>query len=182
MDALRSEKRFTCKDWLAWDEDTRAEITHGNLIMMAPPTQRHQSVSGELFRQIANFLFGKPCKVFSAPFGVCLNESEDTAFEPDIVVVCDMSKLDGRVCRGAPDMVIEVLSPSTAGRDCITKYHEYLKSGVREYWIADPDTETVQIHTLNGGKYIGAVYGKGETVSVGVLDGCAVNLADVFAR
>lgn len=114
------QERFTFSDVLTWDENERIEIIHGEVFMMAPPSRIHQEISGEIFRQLANYLEGKRCKVYSAPFGVRLferagdsPENVDTVVEPDISVVCDQSKLDDHSCKGAPDMLIEILSPST---------------------------------------------------------------------
>lgn len=179
---LRKEKSYTFEDWLSWDEGVRAEIMDGALVMMAPPSQKHQEIMGEIFRQLATFLKGKSCKVFPAPFGVRLAQDEHTALEPDIVVVCDRKKLDGKVCNGAPDMVVEVSSPSTARHDRLVKYHKYLHAGVREYWIVDPDTKTVQVFLLEGGKYVVNAYGDTDVVSVSVLEDCQITLEDVFAE
>lgn len=111
------KERYTFEDVLVWDENERVEIINGEAVMTAPPTTAHQLISGELFRQLANYLEGKKCRVIPAPFGVRLFEQDgdrpddvDTVVEPDISVVCDRNKLDHRGCNGAPDMVIEILS------------------------------------------------------------------------
>jgi Uma2 family endonuclease len=182
METARKTEYYTYADWLSWDEDVRAEIVDGQLFMMAPPTQKHQEISGEIYRQIANFLKGKPCKVFPAPFGVRLNKKEDTALEPDIVVVCDKSKLDGKVCNGAPDMVIEITSPSTERTDRIVKYNKYQQAGVREYWIVDTEKNVVDVYILENGKYFRTAYEHMDTVPVHVLEGCKIDLRDVFAE
>jgi Uma2 family endonuclease len=180
---LQQENRtYTYEDWLSWDEDVRAELVDGNLYMMAPPSRRHQAVIMEISRQLANFLRGKPCKVFPAPFGVHLNEEEDTVFEPDIVVVCDKSKLDEKGCKGAPDFIIEILSPSSARMDRLLKYNKYQLSGVREYWIVDPETTSVQVSILENGRYYTTVYGEDGVAPVAVLPGCEIVLKDVFAE
>ena len=193
MEEMKRDKRYTYADYETWDTDERYELIRGipyllyspDPAMMAPaPTPEHQSISGELFRQLANFLHGKPCKVYSAPLDVRLSDGshDDTVVQPDLIVVCDKSKLDGKHCDGAPDMIVEILSPSTAGRDHIVKYKLYLASGVREYWIIDPNTKTVMIHILEGGKYQTSTHEAADTVPVRVLDGCSINLADVFAE
>ncbi|MDE6281730.1 MAG: Uma2 family endonuclease, partial [Oscillospiraceae bacterium] len=124
--ALPAENtRYTFADALAWSEDERAEIINGEVFMMSPPPSRaHQEISGELFGQLREYLKGKKCKVYHAPFAVRLFEEDgdspedvDTMVEPDITVVCDPSKLDDHGCKGAPDMVGEVLSPSTQRHD-----------------------------------------------------------------
>lgn len=177
----QKKEYYTVEDWLSWDEDVRAELYEGTLIMLAQPNIRHQAILGELHGQLHAFLKGKPCRVYPAPTGVRLFDYEDTAFEPDIVVVCDASKLDGKICRGAPDMVIEILSPSTAKMDRSYKYRKYEKAGVREYWIVDPDANVLQAAVLRDGKYLSTIYiDEDESAPVTVLEGCVINLADVF--
>ena len=135
--ALPAEKRrYTFADCLAWDESDRAEVINGEIVMMAPPSRVHQKISGELFRQLANFLEGKKCEAYAAPFAVRLFEKAgdapedvDTMVEPDISVVCDHDKLDSHGCKGAPDMVVEVLSPSTQRHDRLVKLDLYQGPG-----------------------------------------------------
>jgi len=176
----QKQEYYTVEEWLSWDEDVRAELYEGKLIMMAPPVQRHQHMLVELLVQLHAFLKEKPCKVFPAPTGVRLFEDEDTAFEPDIIVVCDKSKLDGKICNGAPDLVIEILSPSTARMDRVLKYRKYQQAGVREYWIVDPDLNLLQAGVLYEGKYITTMYEPDDIAPVTVLEGCEINLTDVF--
>jgi Uma2 family endonuclease len=180
--SLKREEYYTYKDWLSWDEDFRAELIDGQIVMMAPPSRTHQKVSVELVRQLANFLKGKSCQVFHAPFGVRLSKTEDTVFEPDIVVVCDKSKLNKKFCDGAPDFVIEILSPSTARYDRFIKLLKYQRAGVREYWIVDPDTKSVNVFMLENKKYVVSAYGDDDVVPVTVLEGCEIALADVFGE
>ena len=118
--------------------------------------------------------------MFPAPFGVRLNDKEDTVFEPDIVVVCDKSKLDGKICRGAPDLVIEIISPSSARMDRVYKYRKYQQAGVREYWIVDPEANFVQTGVLKGGEYITTMYDAEDKAPVFILEGFEIDLADVF--
>ncbi|AEF83680.1 conserved hypothetical protein [Treponema primitia ZAS-2] len=186
MPLAKEETYYTYADYLEWDEGVRCEIIDGEAFMMAPPTRMHQGISGELFVKIKNFLVGKPCKVYSAPFGVRLNpkkdNSDDTVLEPDISVICDPSKLDDRGCNGAPDLVIEVLSPSTARHDRVVKFRKYQEAGVREYWTVDPDTKSVQVFTLNDGQYIVSTYDDTDMAPISVLPGCEIKLGDVFAE
>jgi len=181
MEPLRKEY-YSFEEWLSWGEDVRAELYEGALIMMAPPTQRHQGMLMELAAQLHTFLKNKPCKVFPAPFGVRLFDDEDTVFEPDIVVVCDKSKLDGRVCNGAPDLVVEIVSPSTERMDRIYKHRKYRQAGVREYWILEPKLNLLQAGLLKDGAYITTVYEAGDKAPVSVLEGCVIDLADVFSE
>jgi Uma2 family endonuclease len=136
--------------------------------------------------QLGGFLKGKPCKAFAAPFGVRLfpeaDQNDDIVVQPDIIVVCDHYKLDGKVCNGAPDLVIEILSPSTAAHDEKVKLQLYLEAGVREYWIVDPERKLVRVHTLHDGLYTVTVYGEDDEAPVLVLPGCVIKLKDVFAE
>jgi len=179
MEALK-ERYYTYDEWLSWDENVRVELYDGILVMLAQPSQKHQKVLMELAAQLHAYLKGKQCEVYPAPFGVRLSENEDTAFEPDIVVVCDKSKLGGKAYVGAPDMIIEILSPSTARIDRGIKFRKYLKAGVREYWIVDPELKLLQVNILSGKNYIISIYDSDEVAPVQILDGCEINLADVF--
>jgi Uma2 family endonuclease len=180
----RDHQRYTYADMLEWDESIRAEIFDGEVYMMPPPARVHQEISRELLLQFGNFLKGKPCKVYAAPFGVRLfpkdDLSDDTVVEPDIAVICDKSKLDDRGCNGAPDLIIEILSPSNIAHDKIRKFRKYLAAGVREYWIVNPMEQMVDVHRLDGGRYITMLYDAEEEVPVTVLPGCTIKLQDVF--
>ena len=188
--ALPAEKtRYTFADVLSWDEDERIEIIDGEAFMMATPSRIHQEISGELFRQLANFLEGKQCRVYPAPFGVRLfardgdgPEDVDTLVEPDISVVCDRSKLDQHGCKGAPEMVIEILSPSTLRHDRLVKLNLYDQAGVLEYWIVDPQNRAVQVFRRDGGAALRICeeYGHTQVAKVRVLDGCFLELSKVF--
>ena len=178
----QERKRFTYADYCNWDDQERWELIDGIPYAMAAPNRQHQSVSGKIYLQIALFLRGKACEVYYAPFDVRLSPDtfDDTVVQPDIVVYCDESKLDSQGGTGAPEMAVEIISPSSASHDMVRKYMLYLKTGVREYWIVDPQTQTVVVHLLEDGSYKGKVYEKTETVPVSVLEGCAVDLAEVF--
>ena len=190
-EALPAEKgRYTFADCLTWDENDRAELIGGEIVMMAPTSRVHQKISGELFRQLANFLEGKKCEVYAAPFAVRLFEKSgdapedvDTMVEPDISVVCDHGKLDSHGCKGAPDLVVEVLSPSTHRHDRLVKLDLYQRAGVREYWIISPEEKTAQVFLLQNGLLLPwEVYGPQDVGKVNVLDGCFVELSKVFAE
>ncbi len=188
--ALPAEKdRYTFADCLTWGEDERIEIINGEAVMMAPsPATDHQLISGELFGQIHSYLKGKKCKVISAPFDVRLFEQDgdgpedvDTVVVPDITVVCDPDKLDKHGCKGAPDMVVEILSPSTQRHDRLTKFNLYQRAGVREYWIVDPANRAVQSFVLEDGRYSVKEFGTaGDKLRVNVLEDCVIDLSEVF--
>ena len=157
---LRVVERHTDGEYLTWPEDDRYELVDGVAYAMAPaPTLAHQRLVGELYRQIADALEGGVCEVNLAPFDVRLPETGEadeavtTVVQPDIAVVCDPSKLDERGCRGAPDWIVEVLSPASAGHDQIRKLALYERHGVREYWLAHPSDRIVTIYRLDGGTY-----------------------------
>lgn len=189
--ALPAEKgRYTFADVLTWTGDERAEIVNGEPVMMAPPTTAHQLISGEIFRQLGNYLEGKKCRAIPAPFAVRLFEKDgespedvDTMVEPDITIVCDPSKLDKHGCKGAPDMVVEILSPSTQRHDRLVKLGLYQRAGVREYWIVDPDSSTVQVFfQQDGSLQLQEVYYQHGVAKVNVLEGCFIELNKVFTE
>ena len=182
--ARKLNERYTYADYCAWPEDERRELIDGEAYALATPTIAHQMIVREVFGQLYSYLRGKPCKVFVAPLSVRLNadEGDDTVVEPDILVVCDEQKLaDGKGVVGAPDFIVEVLSPSTAKRDIFRKYALYQASGVREYWIVDTEEKIMMAYLLYEGRYSGSLYDEShDAVPVGVLDGCTINLTEVF--
>lgn len=174
---------YTYADYLTWSDDERYELIDGVPYAMVPaPGRTHQEFLMALSNQLYNFLKGKPCKVYPAPFDVRLaaDKEDDTVVQPDITVICDRDKLDKRGCKGVPDMAVEILSPSTARHDRHVKFQLYQRFGVREYWVVDPETKTVQTHLLKDGKYFTNTYGEEDTAPVGVLEGCEINLKEVF--
>lgn len=190
--ALPAEKaRYTFADCLTWDENERIEIIDGKAFLMAAPSSSHQEISMEISRQLANFLVGKQCRVYPAPFDVRLFEKDgdtpedvSTVVEPDISVVCDKNKIDTHGCKGAPDLVVEILSPSSLRNDRLVKLRLYQRAGVREYWIVDPENKTVQVFLLdsNGTLYPHEDYGREDVAKANVLDGCFIELNKVFSE
>ena len=155
-----NESHFTYADYVQWPDGERFELIDDVAYAMGPaPVRRHQVFVLEIARQIANALKGRTCQPFIAPFDVRLpkpdraDETTDTVLQPDIAVVCDAQKLDERGCRGAPDWVIEVVSPATASRDQILKREIYERAGVREYWIVHPVDRLVTVYLLTAGAY-----------------------------
>jgi len=185
-EALRKydkDKMFTYADYESWDDGNRYELIDGIAYMMSAPSTAHQSILMDLSRQFASFLKGKPCRVFAAPYDVCLNgfgDEDDTVVQPDILIVCDEAKIDKKRCNGSPDMVIEILSPSTSKRDLFIKLEKYRNAGVCEYWIVDPDAETVNVHLIENERYIVHSYKSDDMIAVTVLEGCIISLPDVF--
>ena len=180
---------YTYGDYLSWSDDKRYELINGDIFLLSPaPSRRHQIVSGELFRQISNYLVDKECEVYIAPFDLRLPEGDEvdekikTVVQPDILVVCDKNKLDKKGCKGAPDLVIEVVSLSSAGRDKKYKRKLYEKHGVKEYWLVDYHEKVIEVYFLDENKEYGKakVYLKEEIVPVKVLKNLEINLEEVF--
>lgn len=185
MPMPQENERYTYADYCTWDDSERWELIEGVPYAMSPaPSPKHQEISSNLHNQLYNFLKGKPCRVYPAPFDVRLNadDEDDTVVQPDLVVICNRSKIDEKGCKGAPDLIVEILSPSTARRDRMVKLHQYQRAGVREYWIVDPDTKTVQVCILENGRYFVTAYADTDTAPVTVLPGCTINLQEVFAE
>jgi Uma2 family endonuclease len=153
---------FCYADYLAWPEGERWQLLDGHAYAVAPPSTAHQRVVFELGRQIGNQLQGKPCQGFSAPMGVRLPDGDEadkdirTVFEPDLLVVWDASRIDARGVRGAPDFIIEVLSPSTAAFDLVDKRQRYERAGVGELWLIDPVSSVLTVYRREGEQFTAA--------------------------
>jgi Uma2 family endonuclease len=189
--ARKQEERFTYGDYLTWDDDERWELIDGVPYNMSPaPRARHQRILGELHRQFANWLLGKPCQVFLAPYDVRFpdadesDEQVETVVQPDLSVICDKRKLDEAGCRGAPDLIIEILSPSTASKDLKVKFERYERAGVREYWVVEPEGKTVQIFTLGADGRYGRprVHAAGDLARLGIFPDLEIDLGAAFAE
>lgn len=190
MDDLALNRIYTLADYLTWDEGEHIELIEGEPVRRPTPLRVHQEVLRELFGHLMNHLRGKSCKVYMGPLAVRLFERDndlpeqvDTVVEPDISVVCDPAKLDRIGCKGAPDLIMEILSPSTRRHDKARKLNLYQRAGVKEYWIVDPDNKDVQVFLLKDGNYIIQAFGEpGDTLPVNVLPGCTIDLAAVFSE
>lgn len=147
---LSKTNAYTTDDIYALPEGSRAELIDGRLYMMAPPSPRHQDIIFSLSRKIADYIDKRngDCQVYLAPYAVFLNADEKNYVEPDISVICDREKLNEKGCSGAPDWVIEVVSPSTERMDYGIKLFQYRTAGVREYWIINPASKTVNVYDL----------------------------------
>ena len=174
--------RFTYADYVQWDDDVRRELIDGVPYLMAAPNRRHQDILSNLVTQYSSFLKGKHCKFYVPAFDVRLNADtlDDIVVQPDLTIICDHSILDDAGCKGVPDMVVEILSPSTARYDQTIKFNTYQKVGIREYWIVDPEEETLAVNILKDSSYITHVYTSKDAVTVHVLDGCRINLSEIF--
>ena len=144
---LPQREDYTIEDIYALPEGTRAELIDGQIYYMAPPTRKHQDIVGALYRKIADYIDSKggSCKTYVSPFAVFLNENDKNYVEPDISVICDSSKLNDKGCTGAPDWIIEIVSPGSRRMDYFIKLFKYRSAGVREYWIVDPAKNRVTV-------------------------------------
>lgn len=160
----------------------RYEMIDGVIYDMSlSPNTRHQIISGNLFREFSTYLKGKPCRAFSAPFDVYLKEDKDEWVIPDLSIICDPSKLRDMGCVGAPDLVVEILSKGTATKDRTVKLKLYRATGVREYWIVDPNFETVEVYKFEGHVFSAPdAYGTEDVIKVSIFDDLTINLSDIF--
>lgn len=187
----KQEQRYTYKDYLTWDEEERWELLDGIPYNMSPaPSRKHQECVGELYRHFANYLEGKKCQAFIAPFEVCLllnnqssNEEIENVVQPDVLIVCNEKKLNDRGCKGSPDLVVEVLSPATAKKDRNEKLKLYEQAGIKEYWIVDPIHETIEVFALQNGKYGHAeTYSNIDELQVGIFEDLMIDLKNIFKK
>ncbi|MCM1047422.1 MAG: Uma2 family endonuclease [Clostridiales bacterium] len=176
MDALRKDETYTVEDIYALPDGERAELIDGKIYYMAPSSLKHQMLSGKLYQSIANYIDSKngKCRVLAAPFAVFLNEDDINYVEPDISVICDLSKLDDKGCHGAPDWIIEIVSQSSKQRDYMTKLFKYRISGVREYWIVDSERQMITVYGFENDTM--EQYDFGEDVPVGIYEGFAIKI------
>lgn len=167
---LTKEKSYTTADIYAMPDGRRAELIDGQIYAMSPPGFTHQKISRELFFSIVNYVKknGGDCEVLAAPFAVSLNNDDKNYLEPDISVICDPSKLDEQGCHGAPDWIIEIVSPSSRSRDYIKKMIKYNMAGVREYWIADHEKNRIIVYNFERNTM--EEYSFGDNVPVGIYD------------
>lgn len=176
------------RDYATWSEDERWELIDGVAYAMTPaPTLRHQTISLRLAAVLLDLLKGGPCRVFAAPVDVLLpagdeaDEAVDTVVQPDIVVVCAPERLGEKYIRGAPDWIIEILSPSTAKKDASLKRDRYERAGVKEYWLVHPTDRTVARYRLDDGRYGRPdIYGEDDKVPVPMAPGADINLAPIL--
>ena len=147
---LAQEKLYTIDDIYSLPEGSRAELVDGQIYYMAPPNRRHQAIARELFSSINSYIKSKnsSCEPFFAPFAVFLNKDDTNYVEPDISVICDPDKLNDKGCTGAPDWIIEIVSPGSRRMDYFTKLFKYRTAGVREYWIVDPEKNRILVYNF----------------------------------
>ena len=188
--ARNRQEIFSYKDYSNWADEGRWELIDGVAHNMSPaPSRLHQEILLKVVRPIADFLDDTPCETYIAPFDVRLSEDSEasdketfTVVQPDIVVVCDGSKLDERGCKGAPDLVIEILSPATAAKDMKTKRDLYERHGIREYWLVHPTDKTVMVYSMGpANEYGKAIICAGEdSVESVIIEGLNIKMTALF--
>ncbi len=187
---LNLNKRYTFADYLTWFDDKRRELIDGFIQLMTPaPLRNHQEVSTEILFNFRKHLKKKKCKVYAAPFDVRLPKNGETendkiynVVQPDIVVVCDLQKLDERGCLGAPDLIVEILSKGSSKRDLKDKFFLYESSGVKEYWIAYPNEKSINKFVLNSkNKYeLKGMFVEGDKISPSMFKDLHIDITEIF--
>ena len=185
---LDLNKVYTYADYYKWRFEERVELIKGIIFKMSPaPNRAHQKLTGNIYRKMGNFLENKSCEVYIAPFDVRLprksKNDEDiiTVVQPDVCVVCDTSKLDSLGCLGAPDLIVEVLSPVNSKKEVKNKFDVYEEAGVRVYWIVDPVHQSLQINKLQNNQYVPMrALVSGDIVTTDIIPGFSLDLAELF--
>jgi Uma2 family endonuclease len=189
LSQLDPEGSYTYADYLLWKFEERLEILRGKIAQMAAPSRAHQRLSMRLSLMLGNALKHSSCEVYSAPFDVRLsrfhvqqNKQVTTVVQPDLCVICDPAKLDERGCIGAPDLIVEILSPGNSRKEMKDKFEIYEENGVKEYWVVLPEFQAIQVYRLNeNGQYIGlppAV--TGDLLKTPIIPNLEVNVEQVF--
>ncbi len=181
MNVVRKEdaykETYTVDDIYALPEGERAELIDGQIYYMAPPSTRHQRIVSKLNQKIANYIdvHGGDCEVFPSPFAVFLNNDDINYVEPDISVICDPSKLDDKGCHGAPDWIIEIVSPSSKQIDYLIKLFKYRNAGVKEYWIVDAEKNRITVYNFVYDTI--EEYSFGEDIPVGIYEDFSIRIS-----
>lgn len=177
--ALPQEKGYTEEDYYNLPKDVRAELIDGQFYNMSSPSRVHQELLGAMYVAIANYIKAKggSCRVYPAPFAVKLFNDRTNIVEPDISVICDPKKLTAKGCSGAPDWIIEIVSPSNPSHDYITKLGLYHDAGVREYWIVDPQNKNIYVYNMEAETFILNAYSFHETVNAGIYDDLSIDFS-----
>lgn len=181
MPALQPKPNLiTLEQYEALPEDIRAEVFEGIVYDMASPSEIHQTISTELTTILNTYIKGQKgsCRVFHAPFDVKLNDTPLTIVQPDLMIICDKNKLDGKRCNGAPDFIIEIVSPGNPADDYIRKLYYYKNAGVREYWIIDPRRKMVTVNYFEN-DILNVQYSFDSTIKVNIYDDLYINFSDI---
>ncbi|RSK55149.1 Uma2 family endonuclease [Bacillus canaveralius] len=188
MSPSREQGNLTYADYLALDDDVRYEVIDGRVYNMSPaPTTKHQAVQRELLTEFNIYLRGKQCSVFGSPIDVCFADEDNDIkkikewVEPDLVVVCDKNKIQEKRIVGVPDLIIEILSNSTAKKDKIIKFNRYQRAGVKEYWIVDPSNENIDVYLLENGTFKhSGIYFRDDRIPVYLFEEFSIDLTNIF--
>ena len=178
---LLKNDQYTSEDYWNLPEGTRAELIDGKFYDMAPPSRIHQEISGQIYKTITNYIDARrgSCKVYAAPFAVNLDADDRDWVEPDISVICDPNKLTDRGCSGAPDLIFEIVSPSSRRMDYNRKNTLYSDAGVREYWIVDPAKERVTVYHYEDDA-APVIYPFAQDIPVGIYPGLTIKINDLL--
>jgi Uma2 family endonuclease len=185
---LDLSKTYNYSDYLLWQFSERVELIKGYILKMSPaPSSRHQGISHNLNGCFYINFHKKPCRVFEAPFDVRLPiksaKKDTTVLQPDLCVICDESKIDEKGCNGAPDLIVEIISPNNSKHDIHTKFNLYLEAGVKEYWLIEPDDRMILIYTLKNGEYIGQKpLVEGENIKSPLFPELNIAVEDIFHK
>ena len=176
MDVASTLESYTIEDIYALPEGERAELIDGKIYYMAPPSTRHQRIISDIHYRIKDYIIKNngECEVLPAPFAVFLNKDNKNYVEPDISIICDKDKITDKGCHGAPDWIIEIISPGNKEMDYFKKLFKYQAAGVREYWIVDSTKEIVMVYRFE--KETMEEYSFGENIPVGIYDGFSIKV------
>jgi len=191
LDQLDPNGIYSYADYLTWKFEQTVELIRGRIFPMAGPARLHQKISREICHLFYLYFKGKTCEFYNAPFDVRLynrnksvkrNKDVYTVVQPDICIICDQNKLDAKGCLGAPDLMVEILSPGNSTREMRIKKNLYEESGVREYWIVDPEHETIfQFHLMDNGVFSPAtIYTNDETLTSAAFPDFKLEIKEIF--
>lgn len=189
LDQLDMSKAYSYADYFSWKFKERVELLKGKIYAMSPaPSRKHQRLLSKLGFGIQGFIQKSPCQLYYAPFDVRLQSNREdkkvtTVVQPDLCVICDLSKLDERGCNGAPELIVEILSPGNTAKEMKLKYELYEEAGVLEYWIVDPEHESVLKYVLEGGKFMGTrPYTTEDHLQSVLIEGFDLDLKALFSE
>ncbi len=185
---LDLSRTYTYSDYFLWQFSERVELIKGYILKMSPaPSRKHQTISQNINKYFLNLFNDYSCNVYVAPFDVRLPiksaKKDTTIVQPDLSIICDEKKLDDKGCNGAPDLIVEILSPQNSKHDIDTKFNLYLESGVKEYWIVEPEERFVLVYSLQNETYIGLKpFTEGEIIKSPLFPQMKMAVTDVFFK
>lgn len=192
LDQLDLSKRYSYADYFRWKFQERVELIKGFIHKMSPaPSPRHQEISYALGLKLGQYIYGADCKIYPAPFDVRLPDSKKktdendifTVVQPDLCVICDPNKIDNKGCEGAPDLVIEILSPGNSKKEMGIKFDLYEENGVKEYWMVEPGERVVYVYILKGKKFVGLKpFIEDEVIHCTIFPKLKFELKDIFVN